>query len=152
VDISTGVFSLDIEALTTIEGSALAATDTFYVEDGGVSKGVEVQAMGLRVQTAQTSQTVAAADMNSIMEFDATATLTLPLNATIALPIGVPIVLVVDHATQVLTVTADTSVTLNTTNHPGGGSAESDTVRAGGTALLFKIAADEWYLTGDISD
>jgi hypothetical protein len=54
VDISTGTVSLDVEALTTIEGSALAATDTFYVEDAGVSKGIEVQAMGMRAQLAQT--------------------------------------------------------------------------------------------------
>jgi hypothetical protein len=97
VDISTGTVSLDVEALTTIEGSALAATDTFYVEDAGVSKGIEVQAMG---------------DMNSIMEFTGTATLTLPLNSTTDLPVGVPIVLNVKHATQVLTVTAAASVAL----------------------------------------
>ena len=152
VDISSGVVSLDVEALTTIEGSALAATDTFYVEDGGVSKGVEVQAMGLRAQLAQTTQTLAADDMNSIMEFTGTATLTLPLNSTTALPIGVPVILNMKHATQQLTVTADTSVTLVTVNHPAGGSAASDTVLAGGTALLYKTAADVWALSGDITD
>jgi hypothetical protein len=152
VDIASGVVSLDVEALTTIEGNALAATDTFYVEDGGVSKGIEVQAAGLRVQTGQATQTLAAADMNSIMEFTATATLTLPLNATAALPVGVPIVLNVKHATQVLTVTADTSVTLVSIFHPGGGSAASDVVSAGGSALLYKTAADVWALTGNIVD
>jgi len=149
VDIAAGVVSLDIEALTTVDGSALAATDTFYVEDAGVSKGIEVQALGFRVQTAQTSQTIAAADMNSIMEFNGTATLTIPLNATTALPIGVPLVIVVDHATQVVTVTADTSVTLNSGFHPGGASAASDTVVAGGTALLVQTETDQWYLSGD---
>lgn len=152
VDISTGTVSLDVEALTTIEGSALAATDTFYVEDAGVSKGIEVQAMGMRAQIAQTTQTLAAADMNSIMEFTGTATLTLPLNATVDLPVGVPIVLNVKHATQVLTVTAAASVTLVTVNHPAGATAASDTVNAGGSAILFKTAADVWVLSGDISD
>jgi len=152
VDISSGTVSLDVEALTTIEGSALAATDTLYVEDGGVSKGIEVQALGLRVQTAQGTQTLAAADMNSIMEFTATSTLTLPVNSGVDLPVGVPIVLNVKHATQVLTVTAAASVTLVSTNHPAGGSAASDTVSAGGSAVLFKTAADVWALSGDIAD
>lgn len=152
VDISTGTVSLDVEALTTIEGSALAATDTFYVEDAGVSKGIEVQAMGLRVQTGQTTQNLAAADMNSIMEFTATSTLTLPANATTDLPVGVPVVLNMKHATQELTVTAASGVTLVSVFHPGGGSAASDTIVAGGTAILFKSATDTWCLSGDISD
>jgi hypothetical protein len=152
VDISTGAVSLDVEALTTIEGNALAATDTFYVEDGGVSKGIEVQAFGLRSQTAQGTQTLAADDMNSIMEFTATSTLTLPLNATTALPIGVPVVLNMKHATQELTITADTSVTLVSVYHPGGTAAASDILNAGGSAILYKTAADVWVLSGDIKD
>ena len=152
VDVSTGTISLDVEALTTIEGNALAATDTLYVEDGGVSKGIEVQALGMRAQTGQTTQTLAAADMNSIMEFTGTATLTLPLNSTTALPIGTPVVLNMKHATQQLTVTAAASVTLVTINHPAGATAASDTVLAGGTALLYKTAADVWCLSGDITD
>lgn len=152
VDISTGTISLNVEALTTIEGSALAATDTFYVEDGGVSKGIEVQAAGLRVQTGQTTQTLAAADMNSIMEFTGTATLTLPLNSSVDLPIGVPIILNVKHASQVLTVTAATSVTLVSVYNPGGGLAASDIVNAGGSAILYKTAADVWCLSGDVAD
>lgn len=152
VDISTGTVSLDVEALTTIEGSALAATDTFYVEDGGVSKGIEVQAMGLRTQAAQTTQTLAASDMNSIMEFDATATLTIPLNSSVDLPTGVPIVLCMDHATQELTVTAAASVTLNSVFHPGGTAAASDVVISGGTAFLVQTETDQWYLSGDIKN
>lgn len=106
----------------------------------------------LRVQTAQTTRTLTPADMNTIIEFTATATLTLPLNSTTELPVGVPVVLNVKHATQVLTVTAATSVTLVSVNHPAGGSAASDTVDAGGTALLYKTASDTWVLAGDISD
>jgi len=120
VDISSGVVSLDVAALDTIEGSALGATDTFLIDDNGVTTGIEQQAMGLRIRGNQTTQTLAAADMNTI--------LTIPLNASVDLPLGVPIVLNVKHATQVLTVTAATSVTLTSINHPGGGSAASDTV------------------------
>jgi hypothetical protein len=152
IALSGGVLAVDVSGLPTIEGNALAATDLVYVQDGTAQKAMEVQALGLRSQTAQGTQTLAAADMNSIMEFTATATLTLPLNATTALPIGTPIILNVKHATQVLTVQADTSVTLVSVNHPGGGSNASDTVNAGGTAILYKTAADVWCLSGDISD
>jgi len=151
VGLTSGAPVFDMSSLTTMEGNALAATDTFLVEDGGAPKEIAVQDMGLRSQTAQTTQTLAAADMNSIMEFTGTATLTLPLNATTALPIGTPVILNVKHATQVLTVTADTSVTLVSVFHPAGGSAASDTVTAGGTAILYKTAADVWCIAGDIS-
>lgn len=151
---ANATIDFDISSLTTMEGNALAAGDLVYVDDGGAGTGkaIAIEDMGLRVQTAQATQTLAAADMNSIMEFTATATLTLPLNATTALPIGTPIVLNMKHATQVLTVTAAASVTLVTINHPAGAAAASDTVQAGGSAILFKTAADVWVMSGDISD
>jgi len=152
VDISSGAFDLDLTALTTIEGNALAAGDLILIDNGGVSNAIKVEEAGMRVQLAQTTQTLAASDMNSIMEFTGTATLTLPLNATTALPVGTPIILNVKHATQVLTVTAAASVTLVTTNHPAGGVAASDSVDAGGSAILYKTAADVWVMSGDISD
>ena len=152
VDISSGVVSLDVEALTTMEGSALAATDTFLVEDGGVPKGIEVQAMGLRVQAGETTQILAADDMNTIMEFNGTDTLTIDENGIVDLPLGVPVVIVVDHADQEVTVQADTNVTLNSVYHPGGTANALDVIRAGGTAILFQTETDEWYLSGDIKD
>jgi hypothetical protein len=151
VDISSGAVTLDLTALTTMEGNALAAGDLILVDDGGTPKAIKVEEAGMRVQTAQTTQTVAPADMNTIMEFTGTAILTLPLNSTTALPIGVPIVLNMKHATQELTVTAAASVTLVSVYSPAGSVAASDTVRAGGTALLYKTAADVWCLSGDIS-
>lgn len=152
-DLSSNIgLTIDLTTLTNIEGSALAATDEILVNDGGVNKAIEVQALGLRVQTAQTTQTLAAADMNSIMEFTGTATLTLPLNASVDLPIGVPVILNMKHATQELTVTAAASVTLVSVFHPAGAAAASDVVMAGGTAILYKTAADVWCLAGDITD
>ena len=152
VGLSSGAPIFDMSSLTTMQGNALAATDTFLVEDGGAPKEIAVQDMGLRSQTGQGTQTLAAADMNSIMEFTATSTLTLPLNASVALPIGVPVVLNVKHASQVLTVTAAGSVTLVSIFHPAGAAAASDVVSAGGTAVLYKTAADVWCLAGDIVD
>jgi len=148
IDISSGAFTLDLTALTTMTGNDLAAGDLIYVDDGGVSKAVKVEEAGMRTQTAQATQTLAAADMNTIMEFTATATLTLPSG----LPVGVPVVLNMKHATQVLTVLSDTGITLVSVNHPAGATAEQDTVNAGGTALIYQTAASVWCISGDISD
>ena len=148
----SGTWDFDITALSAATASAsLAGTESIILDEGGTNKKVAIQDLGMRVQLAQATQTVAAADMNTIMEFTATATLTLPLNSGTALPIGVPIVLNMKHATQELTVTAAASVTLVSLFHPGGTAAASDTVNAGGTALLYKTAADVWCLSGDIS-
>lgn len=150
ITLSGTTWGIDLTALDNMEGSALAATDEIMVDNGGTTKAIAVQDMGLRVQTGQATQTLAAADMNSIMEFTATATLTLPKNTTTDLPVGVPIILNMKHATQELTVTAATDVTLVSIYHPGGASAESDTVNAGGTAILYKTATDVWAIAGDI--
>jgi hypothetical protein len=151
MNLSGTAWTCDITALGAAVMTGIAATDTILIDDGGTASKIEIQELGMRAQTAQTTQTLAAADMNSIMEFTGTATLTLPINSGVALPIGVPVVLNMKHATQVLTVTAATSVTLVSIYHPGGGSAASDTVIAGGTALLYKTAADVWCLSGNIA-
>lgn len=152
IGFTNGAPIFDASALTSMEGNALAGSDIIIVEDGGAPKQIAIQDMGMRVQPAQATQTLAANDMNSIMEFTATATLTLPLNATTALPIGTPVVLNMKHATQELTITAAASVTLVSKFHPAGAAAESDVLSAGGTALLYKTAADVWCLSGDIKD
>lgn len=151
ISVASGAINIDMTSLTNIEGSALAATDEIFVSVAGVSKAIAIQDVGLRVQTAQTTQTLDASDMNSIMQFTGTATLTLPLNSGVDLPVGVPVILNVKHASQVLTVTAATSVTLVSIFHPGGTSAASDTVLAGGTALLYKTATNVWAISGNIS-
>lgn len=152
LDITSGAFDIDLTALTTIAASGLAAGDLILIDDGGVQKAMKIEEAGMRVQTAQATQDVAAADMNTIMEFTATAILTLPLNSGTPLPVGVPIVVNMKHATQELTITAATGVTLVSPYHPAGTAAASDVVTAGGTGLLYKTATDVWVLTGDIAD
>lgn len=151
IAISSGTHSIDLTGLTNIIGSDLAPTDHFLVSDAGTNKAIDVRDMGFQIQTAQTTQTLALNDMNTVMEFNGTATLTLPANATTAIPIGSCVIVVVDHATQVVTVTAAGTVTLNSIFHPGGAVAASDTVDAGGMAVVMKVAADEWWISGDIS-
>ena len=146
------ILNLDFSGLTAITAAGLAATDGILVDDAGVPKRIAVQELGLRVQTGQGTQELAADDMNTIMEFTATSILTIPLNSATPLPIGVPVVFNVKHATQVLTVTAAASVTLVSVFHPGGVSAASDNLRAGGSAILYQTATDVWALSGDIVD
>ena len=152
ITFASGVPGIDLVGLASMEGNALAATDKFLVDDGGVAKHIEYQNAGFTVQTGQGTQPIAAADMNTIMEFNGTATLTIPKNTTTALPEGAAIIIVCDHATQEVTITAAADVVLNTLNHPGGGTAASDKVIAGGTAVLIKTETDEWYLSGDITN
>lgn len=152
IDVSSGTISLDVSALTNVDATALDANDEFVVEVDGNPRAMAYQDMGVRVQAAQATQTLALGDANTLMEFNGTATLTIPLNSSVALPVGCAIIIVVDHATQVVTVDAAASVTLNSVFHPGGTASASDTVNAGGMAVLVKIAADEWYLSGDTSD
>jgi hypothetical protein len=149
--LTSGVLDLDLAALSTIQGTAFGPTDTFVVDVAGTTKGVEYQDLGIPVQLAQTTQTLALIDANTLIEVDATATITIPANSAVAMPIGSAVIFVVDHATQALTVTADTGVILNSIFHPAGGSAASDTVTAGGMAVLIKTATDDWYLSGDIT-
>ncbi len=145
---SSGSTGIDLSALTNVEGNDLAATDEILVEDGGSPRAIQIQKLGMRVQSSQTTQTLAAADMNSIMVFTGTATLTVP-NSDLC--IGAPVVIKNTHATQEVTVDAASGATLDTTNHPGGAE-DSDKVSAGGTALLYQTASGTWHLSGDITD
>lgn len=151
--VSSGAFDIDVTALTNIEGSALAGTDEFLVDDAGTPKAIQVQDMGCRIRGSLSGAiTLAATDMNSIMKFTGTATLTLDENVTVDLPLGVPVVLINDHATQELTVQADTSVTLESVFHAGGVLNASDVVLPGGMAIIVQTETDVWQLAGDIKD
>ena len=143
----------DASSLTAMEGSALAATDIIIVENAGAPKQIAIQDLGLRIQTAQGTQNLAAADMNTIMKFTATSTLTIQENADADIPLGVPVVLVMDHADQELTVECeDGDITLESIFHPGGDVNESDVLRPGGMAVLVQTETDIWQLSGDIKD
>lgn len=154
VTVTAGTFSLNLSSLTElVSATGLAATDRILIDDAGTPKAIEIQEAGMRVLSGTaTNQTVAAEDMNAITQWTAVTTLTLPLNSATPLPVGVPMVLQMLHATELLTITAASGVTLVSTFHPGGLATGSDVLKAGGTALLYKTAADTWCLTGDTKD
>jgi len=149
VNLSGTTWSFDITALGSLtDGSDLSGTDTIVVDNGGTAKKLQVQDMGMRVQSSQTTQTLAASDMNSIMVFTGTATLTLPNSD---LSIGAPVVVKNTHASQDVTIALAASATLNSVNHSTATSV-TDTVKPGGTALIYQTASGTWHLTGDIED
>lgn len=152
VNISGGTFTFDITALTDVEADGIASTDTFIVDDAGTAKKIQYGHLGMIVQTAQTTQTLAAADANTIMEFNGTATVTIPVDATHTWPPGAGCLICVDHASQQVTISVGASVTLNSVFNPGGGTSTTDKVLSGGTAALIYLGSDEWYLSGDITD
>jgi hypothetical protein len=144
----SGTWDFDITALSAATASAsLAGTESIILDEGGTSKKVALTALGLRVQTAQTSQTLAAADMNTIMQFSGTYTLTLP-NSTLTL--GAPVVVMNNHATLFVTIALAASAELESVFHPGSAASVSDRVSPGGTALIYQTASGKWKLSGDI--
>jgi len=154
ISVASGVIDIDISALTSVEADALAVADEFIVWDNsaGAPVAVTYSHLGMLVQTAQTSQTLAAADANTIMEFDTTATITVPADATHTFPPGSGVLICNDNAATLVTVTVSSTAILNSVHHPGGATTVSDTVDPGGTALLLYLGSDEWYLSGNVTD
>jgi hypothetical protein len=152
IDISSGLITLDITALTNTTIPSLAKnTFEFVIDDGGTPKALTLQDMGIWVQAAQGTQTLALTDANSLMEMNGSVTITIPTNASVAFQTGTVILFVNDHASATCTIDAAAGVTLNSIFHPGGTDSASDTLLAGGMAVLIKTATNEWSLSGDIS-
>jgi len=152
VVVTSGTYTFDLSSITEIAASGLAqSADGIVISDAGTIKVMPLDQAGAPVQTGQGTQTLALTDMNTVMEFTATATLTIPTNASVALEVGAGILLQMSHATQVLTITAASGVTLSSIFHPAGVDNASDTVVAGGSAVLYKKATDAWCLSGDIT-
>jgi hypothetical protein len=152
IKLTAGTLGWDSSSITEITGPNIdQAADGFLVDNAGVLNVVPYDAMAIKVKAGETTGDLTVVDANTVMEFDGTATLTIKTNAVEAgFEIGAVVILVMDHASQVLTVQADSGVVLNSVFHPGGTDNASDTVVAGGTAALIKIGTDEWKLSGDI--
>jgi hypothetical protein len=149
---TSGVPDFDITALADTTIAALNAnTFEFVIDDGGTPKAISLQDFGMWVQEAQATQTLAAADANSVMEMNGGVTITIPTNASVAFILGTCFVFVNDHASSACTITASAGVTLNSVYHPGGTDGASDTLTAGGMAVLIKTGTNEWSLSGDIT-
>jgi hypothetical protein len=147
-------FNVDISALTNMDISETAATDSVLVNDGGVMKQMDIQDMGLRVVEETAAQTFALGDANTLQLLTGVTTRVwdIPTNAAVAYPIGA-IIYVGARDTAALTISPNTSaVTLTSILRSDVGPTAGDhTVAAGGIAALVKVATNEWMITGDIT-
>jgi hypothetical protein len=153
IKFTSGTLGWDSTSISEVSMSAVSqSAHGFLLDHAGALKVVPYDQAGIKVQTGQGTQTLAITDANTLMQATSAATITIPLNSSVAFDVGTVIILNIMHASAVITVTAAASVTLVSVNHPAGVAAASDTVNAGGSAALMKIATDTWILTGDISD
>jgi len=155
VNISSGTFTFDLSSITEIAAPDLdQAADGVLVNDAGTIKVLPIDQAGLLVvDAADAIQTFALTDANTLQSYDSTTSRvwTIPANASVAFEIGT-VILISCISTGVITVTADTGVTLMSIFNSAGTTATSDTMLAGGTAALIKVATNEWVFTGDITD
>ena len=143
----------DPSTLSTVSvEDIVTTTDGFVYSDAGVAKVMPIDEAGVLVVNTDAVQTFALADGQTLQVNTTTArTWTIPANAAVAFKIGT-VILLGNNSASDLTITADTGVILESVFNTADTTATSDVVDAGGTACLIKVAADEWMLSGDISD
>ena len=133
------IYNLDLPNLTAIQADGLAATDGFLVDDAGIPKRMEYTDSGIRVQTvADTSDTLATADMNTFIEYTNASAVTVTLDTGVG-KVGNIILIKQTGAGQVTvsgTATIESAV--------GNKTRTTDSVIA-----LVCIATDTWALFGD---
>lgn len=153
VNISSGTFTFDLSAITTMNITELnVAEDGLVISDNGVIKVMPIDEAGVDVVESDAVQTFALTDANTMQVNTTTArTWTIPANAAVAFQIGTVIILGNNSASD-LTITADTGVILESIYNTGDTTATSDVVDPGGMAVLVKVGTNEWMLSGDISD
>jgi len=138
---------LRVYQLTTA-GSVVTATQDHRAGPGGVH-GLQSPGMpGLIARSADTTFTLADL-IGGVIQLhpsaDTTArTWTVPANATVAAPIGSRLTIVNQNAAGVLTL----AITTDTQRLAGAGTTGSRTLAANGRAMLEKVTATEWLVSG----
>jgi len=147
---SSTTVNIDISALTNMAIAATAATDSVLVNDGGTMKQMDIQDMGVRVVESAAIQTFALDDANTMQVLTgATPRIwTIPTNASVAFGIGTIILLGVRDTASI---ELDPASGPTLTSQLASSTSTTQTVQAGGTAVLVKVATDEWMLSGDIA-
>ena len=153
VVITSGTFTFDLSSITTMAITDVnVAQDGVVMSDNGTIKVMPIDEAGVDVINSDANQTFGLTAANTMQVNTTTArTWTIPANATTAFTIGTVIVLGNNSASD-LTITAATGVVLESVYNTGDTAATSDVVNPGGTAVLIKVAADEWMISGDLSD
>lgn len=156
VAITSGTFSFDLSSITTLAPTGVAqAADGIVMSDAGTVKVMPWDKMGLPVVSTAANDNLNDDDtkFSTIARNTGTGIVwTIVPDATYDAEIGSFILLANHHASASLTITAGTGVTLMSIHNPSGTTAQSDVVIAGGSAVLYKYAADSWQLVGNTSD
>ena len=151
LSISGTDLNFDFSGLTNRAIVDTQPTDSFVFNNGGVMEQIDIQDMGIRTVNLSTTQTFALGDANTLQLLTgATARAwTIPTNASVAFGVGTLIYLGSRDAGEIA-VTVGGSVTL--TSIFSNGVSTDDDVLSNGLAVLVKVGADEWMLSGDIRD
>lgn len=135
------VYNLDFSGLTAIQADGLAATDGFLVDDGGTPKRMEYTDSGIRVQTvADTSDTLATADMNTLIEYTNASAVAVTLDTGVGKK-GNVVIIQQDGVGQV---TVSGTATLKSA--VGNKTRKQDSV-----IVLINKGSDVWALYGDMA-
>ena len=135
------VYNLDFSGLTAIQADGLAATDGFLVDDAGTPKRMKYTDSGIRVQTvADTSDTLATADMNTLIEYTNASAVAVTLDTGVGKK-GNVVIIQQDGAGQV---TVSGTATLKSA--VGNKTRVQDSV-----IVLINKGSDIWALYGDMA-
>jgi hypothetical protein len=147
IDISTGVVSLDISALTAFTAASdIAGADLIHVDDGGggTNKAISWQNFGVPTTTDATTTPLSGADLTFANRLylcsNASAiTATIPANGSVAYPVGTVMGFYQAGVGQVtVAVTTDNLRAIN----------GAKTQEQYATIYATKTAATEWTITG----
>lgn len=125
-------------------GDLLLATDEFVLSDGGTTKRVDYQHLGLRIVNDTSSRTLTIADANSVLvaqHASVAIVYTIPANSVVAYQIGTFFHVIRNDAAEV-----DVAVTSDTHVSPLGKSPRAN----GSMSTIIKIAATTWVQAGDV--
>jgi len=146
---------IKISALTA-KGANLSSTDRLAIAEVGGGSFNSKHVTGAEIITAanlvtaravsSTSHTLALSDAHKFIQFDngSAIAVTIPTNASVAFSIGTQI-LFSQHGAGQVTFAAAGGVTVRA----AGGKLKTTAQYSMGS--LIKIAADEWYITGDLT-
>ena len=159
VVITSGTFTFDLSSITTMAITDVdVSQDGIVMSDNGAIKVLPLDEGGVDViEVSNAAQTFALTDANTfqvLTSIGAARDWTVPTNATVAFKIGTCI-MCMDRdgdGTYDLDILGDTGVTLTSFALSSSGATSRHKVLPGGTAMIIKIATDEWAVVGDIAD
>lgn len=151
VGISSGALTFSLSGITEITAAGLSqSADGVLISDAGTLKVMPIDNAGVIVVNSAADQTFAITDANTYQILTGTTdrTWTIPPNSSVAFTIGTWI-MVGARDTADITIDPGSGVALTSILENAG--TTNRTVLSGGSAVLIKVATDEWMLVGDIS-